>query len=303
MVTPGSQTQTDFFSFVDSHHIRNVYLSLNIDFFNNNTNVENLKDFLNIAQKEHCLGVEALSGSPEWVASFDTIKYFIAGKFNDNALKWAKIIKNFNASISEGNVKFIGLQYDVEPHVLGRTSGFIPYWGQQDSNGFSSKKADQTIENLFIDMLQKVKSTLSDSDLKLDVAIPRWLDSRSSLSSFVRSDGTTGKSVMEYVVDSADIITIMDYTTDTSSIYNDAKNELDYAANLGKKVRIGVDVGNENTSNQTTFYRFGCEGINDAFLSVYGMFDQNELKSFDSFAVHYYKYENNTPGSYSLICP
>ncbi len=270
IVQAGTQTQNDFFNFVDSHKIRTIYLSLNKSFFDDSTNVSNLKTFLNTAKNVHCLNVEALSGDTSWATNISS------------ATSWAQAIINFNNSISSGNTKLIGLQYDVEPFN-------------------SSSLSDQATGNAYIDMLQAVRNTLSGSGLIFDTAIPRWYDTKSSLTPFIRTGGATGKTLAQYVIDTVDVVSIMDYVTNASSIYNDAKDELDYASTVGKKVRLGVDTA--SGSSTSTFYGSSCAQMNSTLVSAYNMLSSSELSSFDGFSIEHYKGAGNTPYAYSVICP
>ncbi len=300
ITAPGTQAQSDLFNFTDSHKIKTIYLSLWTGFFDNSTNVLNLKTFLNTAKNIHCLEVEALSGESNWIALTNST-YFTSGTKTNSALDFARAIKNFNSSIATGNAKLVGVQYDVEPYLLKSTSGYKPYWDENDSS-YTPAIANQKIGNAMIDMLLAVKNTLAGTGILLDVAPPRWYDTKSSLQNFVRTGGATGKNLMQYISDTADVITIQDYVNTTSSIYSDGKNEIDYAASIGKKVRFGVLADTSSTSS-STFFGTSCAYLNNTLSATYSMFNSAELSGFGGFAVEHYKDANNTPAAYSVVCP
>ncbi len=269
----GTQTNTDFFNFVDSHKVQVAYVFLPAGFLNDGSKTNDIKNFLNISKKNHCLDIEALDGDTDWI-----------DLNNHYALNFLNAVKNFNTKLSQTDTKIVGLQYDVEP-----------------------KGITMTVANKFLDMLQTAKDNLSGTGILLDIAPTRWYDTASPLNSneFIRTGGQKGKSLMQYVFDIVDVMTIQDYTQKDSTIYSGAQGELNYAAEIGKKVRIGVDTakGDETNTSFGDVTGMTCSKFNESLSNVYNMMTTKEKSGFGGFAVEFYKGKNNTPFSYSLLCP
>ncbi len=273
LVTKNTKTNKDFFDFVDSHKIQTAYVYLPTGFLNNTANTDLIKTFLNDS-KNHCLNIEALDGDIDWI--------FISK--NNYALDFANAVKNFNAKLLQTDTKIMGLQYDVEPKGITITVG-----------------------NQFLDMLQMAKNTLSGTGILLDIAPTRWYDTASPLTSteFIRTGGEKGKSLMQHIFNIVDVMTVQDYTQNAQSIYSGVQGELDYAAQIGKKVRVGVDTakGDEAKTSFGDVAGITCKKFNDTLTSSYNMMTDTEKSAFDGFSVEFYKGGNNTPFAYSEICP
>ncbi len=307
IVDTSTQTSIDFFNFINSHKIQTVYLNLPTVFFGNTNDVDNLKDFLNIARDQYCLEVEALDGAADWVA-LPGNTYFTSGGTTTAAVDWANTIKSFNNSITAGNAKLIGMQYDVEPYLLNTAQGypsFDPQWGQTTAG-------NQKIANAYLDMTEAIRATLAGSDVLFDMAPPRWLDTDTGLtdSTFIRTPNGTGsisgKSVMKHLFDSLDMMTVQDYVVTGSSIYNDGRNELDYGITLGKKVRLGVETapGYGATTSFSDVAGATCTNMMNQLVDAYSRIVSNSRSAgFEGFGIEYYKRANNTPYAYSLLCP
>lgn len=307
VVTPNSTYQTQFFNYVDNHHITIAYVSMNTSFFSSATNKNNLKDFLNKAQT-HCLKIEALSGAENWVA-LPGNPYFTTGTTTTAATDWATTIVNFNNSITGTNAKLYGLQYDVEPHTITSVDGYYPYWNLSDAT-YTPVTANQAIINSLIDMSQAVKTIVNGSGLKLDFAPPRWYDTSTNLQSFNRTGlGVTGKNAMQYLFDNVDILSIQDYVNTASNIYSDAQGELNYAASTGKKLRIGVLLDNTAPAS-SNFYGSTCANLNSTLQSAYNLMNATEKNGFGGFAIEQYDEKIDAvagtggyPSSWTGMCP
>jgi chitodextrinase len=314
IIDPATQAYADFFSFINSHNIQVVYLYLPVSFFGNSTKVANLKTFLNTARDQYCLGVEALDGEASWVAMPGN-PYFTSGPTTNAATTWAAQIVSFNNSITGNNAKLIGLQYDVEPYLLSAARGYVdgtgaplynPEWSDTDI------VAKQKISNAFLDMMQAIRAVVAGSGLILDEAPPRWFDTATGLTDadFIRTpNGTgsiTGKSVMKHLLDIVDTMTVQDYVVTGAAIYNDGRNELDYAITLGKKIRLGIEteVGYGATTSFGDVPGITCAAMMAELSDAYSrIISGNRARGFEGFGIEHYKGSNNTPAAYSALCP
>ena len=67
LLSIGTQTNIDFFNFVDSHKIQTAYVFLPAGLLNDKSKTNTIKTFLNTAKKNHCLDIEALDGDTDWI--------------------------------------------------------------------------------------------------------------------------------------------------------------------------------------------------------------------------------------------
>lgn len=275
--TAASQT---FFNYVDSHKVTVAYIQMSPGWFTT-TNSNNLKNFLNVARDQHCLQIEALSGGSNWAAPY----YDSVSAPSSTSNTWATQVKNFNNSITGSNAKLLGLQYDVEP--------YLDSWS--NTNDAAGRATNIRTINGLIDMLAEAKSTIAGSGLKLDLAPPRWYDTQFALvpNVFIRRGFTTpqNKNAMKYLMDVVDIYTVQDYVVTSSTLYADGLGEVTYGSQIGKKVRIGVEVG-AGYGNGTSFADSPnptCANLNTQLSGAYTLFNNaGVIGGFDGFAVEYY---------------
>ncbi|MES2416265.1 MAG: fibronectin type III domain-containing protein [Patescibacteria group bacterium] len=301
LITPNSTYQNNFFTYADSHKIQTIYLNANASFVNNNAT--NIKDFLNKA-KTHCMSVEALGGAENWVA-LPGNPYFTQGATTTAALDFATAVKNLNNSITGNNAKFSAIQYDVEPHTIGSTDGYYPYYGLSDAN-YTPLQANTAILNALIDMTQAVKA-ITGSSVKVNLAPPRWYDTSANLNPFSRTGvGVTGKNAMEYLFDNVDILSIQDYVNTASNIHDDAVGELNYAAAHNKKVNIGILLDNSAPAS-SNFFGSTCANLNSTLQGAYNLMTATEKSGFGVFSIEQYDtgagYTAGTPSSWTGMCP
>ncbi len=302
LITPNSTFQTKFFNYADSHKVQTIYLNANASFVNNNAT--NIKDFLNKA-KAHCMNVEALGGAENWVA-LPGNPYFTQGTTTTAALDFATAVKNLNNSVTGNNAKFSAIQYDVEPHTIGSTDGYYPYYGLSDAN-YTTLQANTAIINALIDMTQQVRA-ITGSSVKVNLAPPRWYDTSANLTPFSRTGVgvVAGKNAMTYLFDNVDILSIQDYVNNSIDIHDDAIGELNYAAATGKKVNIGILLDNSAPAS-SNFFGSTCANLNSTLQGAYDLMTATQKSAFSSFAIEQYDtlvgYNAGTPSSWTAMCP
>jgi chitodextrinase len=225
--------------------------------------------------------------------------------YTNEATEFATAVKNLNDSITGTNAKFSAIQYDVEPHTIGDTDGYYPYYGLSDAT-YTTTQANMQIINALIDTMQSVKA-VTGSSVKVTLAPPRWYDTSPNLQSFNRTGlGVTGKNAMQYLFDTVDILAIQDYVTTATSIHDDASGELNYAAANGKKVKVGILL-DSSTPALSTFFGSTCTNLNSTLQSAYNSMTATEKSAFAGFAIEQYDtltgYNAGTPSSWVAMCP
>jgi hypothetical protein len=302
IITPNSTSQTDLFNFANSHAISRLYLYTSSGTLSGS--VSNLKDFLNKA-RTHCIEVWAMDGAPSWIAVPNST-IFRTGNTTNAAVTFANTVKNINASITGTNAKFAGASFDVEPHGLKSASypGYAIYWNDADAVSI------QKLNSALIEMIDKVKTTLSGSGVPFDITIARWDDSRSEINAAnnrIYTCNTSvndctytspGISIAEMIFNRADHVTVMNYVTNASSFWNDGKDELSMAIARGKKATLAVETVSGQGSG-TSFYGSSCTTLNNMLLGAWSTITANGRQAgLDMLAVH--EYASN---AYLSVCP
>ncbi|KGX89496.1 hypothetical protein [Pontibacillus marinus] len=194
-------TPDETINFLTKHHVDNVYLHYN-------PLVEDSYPYFISKLTEQGIKVHALMGAPKWALESN----LSIGKHRMD------LVMEYNASVSQENAKFIGIHFDIEPHVLDEwdtdRAGTIQQWSNTSQEYISYAK-----QNGF----------MVGSDL------PFWTD---------------GKSVEPYypgfykeMIDRNDYVTVMAYRNTalgSNSITSLSENEVLYANS--PKVEIGVEL-------------------------------------------------------------
>lgn len=163
-------------------------------------------------------------------------------------------IVNYNAT--HGN-KIVGMALDLEP------------WGGI-LNQNSSENIDMWKE--YLSEITWIRNRLYEKGLKISVTIPFWLWTIDKAFPY-------GRPIDQEVVDIADEIVIMDYTTDIERFKSFVKPTLDYAdTKENKRVKIAIELTEVNEEN-VSFY--GHESDIENFVNI--KFTQ---KSFSGFVLH-----------------
>jgi hypothetical protein len=164
----------------------------------------------------------------------------------------------FNTHSASAAERFDGIQYDVEPYLL---------------TGWFSQTIWDSFAGLLTDCENAVKA--SQQGIPFGVCIPRWYDA------------TPGTSYLTQVQQITDYVAVMDYVNSVSSLVADAQTEMSNAAQLGKKVVLGVETMNV-TPSTSTFYGRGFGNMEIALDSVALAYSTSS--AFAGNAVHYYDY-------------
>jgi len=224
-------------------------------------NTAKLREFLADAHANE-LTIEYLDGDPSWATNNQ----------NNGIYKINKVLE-FNASASSEDEKFDGIQFDVEPYLLTASRGYKPpYWD-------TDKDSVWTLYVAYMDSCQKIIDK-ADSSLYFGIAIPRWYENHVGNSELFRL-----QSVVDYVA-------IMDYNEKSSVIINDARNEINNASALNKKVWIGVET--KKVSPETvSFYEEGVLFMETELAKVLNVYAENPV--FSGIAIHAYHYYKSLP--------
>ncbi|MDT8286047.1 MAG: hypothetical protein RQ748_02965 [Elusimicrobiales bacterium] len=172
--------------------------------------------------------------------------------------------------------RFAGVNIDIEPHMLET-------W-KTDREGLLLN---------FLDMSRALMDAKNAAGAALPVgpAIPFWLD-RVQL----EWDGAK-KPVSEHVLDIYDTAVLMNYRDRAGGkdgMIEHASSELAYAAKLGKRLGIGVEV-TANEIGKVTFYDESDEDMERELEEAGAAFSRTP--SFDGFVIHHYESYRARPGA------
>ena len=127
--------------------------------------------------------------------------------------------------------KFSGMHLDIEPH--------------QDPN-FEAKR--ETMLYKFITLTYNLK--IQYPDIWIEYDIPIWLNDNIE---FRRQT----KPTYAHIIDNASAVTLMSYRDTSERIYDSAKDEIEYAISVGKKLNLGVETGEQHSETFVSFYEEG----------------------------------------------
>jgi hypothetical protein len=130
------------------------------------------------------------------------------------------------------DARFDGLHHDIEPYLLA---------------GFHGTRRDQILVD-YLGLVAEAANRLRDAGLAYGLDIPFWYDAPDEESYEPVQVAFKGvrKAASEHLIDLADEVTVMDYRTTAygaDGTIRHARNELEYAASVGKTVWIGLETG------------------------------------------------------------
>lgn len=199
---------------------------------------ERLAAFIGEAD-EACVAVELLFGAADWALT-------------DNHAEPLGIVDDALV-FSEGlAVRPAGLHFDVEPHGLAD-------WGANQA----------AYANQYLDLLEAMTADLLGSELALTVDIAFWYDGV-----LVDRDGEA-RPLSELVQDRVDRVVIMDYRDHAEppdGIVDNAATELEYAAQIGREVRVGVETTCGLDPEKVTFCEEGAAAMEAAIDATVAAF-------------------------------
>ncbi len=129
-----------------------------------------------------------------------------------------------------------------EKPIVGMHIDIEPWASFADQNSSDNKEAWQD----YLVLLKHSAGSLHGKGLKLAVSMPFWLDK-------ISQAYPNNRPLNEEIVDIADEVIVMDYTTYPERIYPYAKSTLVYADRKGKKVKIALELSNIGDDN-VSFY-------------------------------------------------
>ncbi len=155
--------------------------------------------------------------------------YWLAGKYEwiENYSLIETKLKEYLAFQKQYNNLFSGIHFDIEPHQHPE---------------FETKREE--ILYKFIDLTYNLKQNYSNTYIEYD--IPCWLDD-------IISYNGQNKKTFEYIIDNASAITLMSYRDSAQKIYDFAKDEINYAKSINKKINLGVETQDVDDDNVTFF--------------------------------------------------
>ena len=246
-----SSERDSLFAFASLKNIGTFYLDCG-GIINNTNDV--LGKFIDSAHT-HGFAVELLFGSPAWtLTSNHGIPVGIAQKA-------VTLVQNL---LAQGRPLPTSIQMDVEPYSLTEWT--------TDENGTA---------NQLIDMYEKIAAVLKGSGLGISACIPRWFDGRM----VTRSAKT--RPLSDWLADTTDRLTLMDYVDNAASIIADAAHEVAYADTIGKEVVIGVETIPGLQPPSVTFAEEGEAAMNAALALTITQFQSHA--SFYGVAIHHWR--------------
>jgi len=137
-------------------------------------------------------------------------------------------IVNYNKNNSQD---IIGMSFDFEP--------WIKFTDQNNSNN-KNEWAD------YLNFMKKAKIMLKKENLNISIVIPFWLNT-------ITEAFPNNRPINYDIIDIADEVIVMAYTTNNSSIIDYAKNSLKYAEDNNKSIKIALEILH-NSNPRITFY-------------------------------------------------
>lgn len=221
---------------------------------------DNLEEFI-IRANRNGIAVDAEAGWRNWAEEGHEYKAFAIVNY----------VKNFNA---ERQNKFRGFQYDVEPYLL---------------DAYADDPAE-VLKN-FVELTDKTKNFLGDSDLKFSVVIPDFYDKKDGLTPKF-SYNSKKASVFEHLLEILDereksSIIIMSYRSFADGYDGSievSQNEMQTGKSHNTKIIIAQEVG-DVPPPYITFHKTSKEYLNRQVGRINDTF--KPYPNFGGIAIHY----------------
>ncbi|MFV0416689.1 MAG: hypothetical protein ACK5NG_10025 [Chthoniobacterales bacterium] len=225
---------------------------------------EGLKRLLKLAS-EAGISVEALDGAPEMA---------LAKERRENIKKLDAIL-DFQSGQPEG-ARFTAIHYDIEPYAM-------PQW--KDTLSGRRVLVREMLETFafFRYYLEANDST----GLLLKFDIPSWYGGNFSEIAIDFAGAT--KPLNEHVQDIADEVVIMSYRREPrgpNSVQDISREELDYAAKIGKKTSLALETIELKEDAHISFFGLPASQFRDAVHALYK--DREGTPGFGGVYLHYY---------------
>lgn len=166
--------------------------------------------------------------------------YYLCGEYQwiDDYSGFEKVIENYKIYQTNFENKFNGIHVDVEAHQH-------PDWDNEELQN------DLIVR--YLNFAYHFTSNENYSDISFDFDIPFWYENYE-----VEFNGEL-KQAYKHIIDIADRTFVMSYRDSASRIYDVAKNELEYASSINKKVFLCVETSRQSETPEITFFEEGKE--------------------------------------------
>jgi hypothetical protein len=216
------------FDFLRRHDVGTLYLYADA-WGGRNLIVDAPDTYRDFIARAHRKGfqVYALLGS----ADLRTEEYVLPGR-RKQAMAMLQRVLDYNAA-ADAATRFDGVNYDIEPHLL---------------DAWDTRKSELLHEYVDLTAAFMAAKRASGQTLAIGPAMPFWYDGTQ-----VTWKGRT-RPMSEHVIDLCDYVTLMDYRNQAEGrdgIIAHAANEMRHAADVGKKVVIGLELGPSEPSKVT----------------------------------------------------
>lgn len=223
--------------FCARHQIRDVFFSIDLDESaapkDTLLHAASTRDFLVRAHRAG-LRVEALAGTPEWAATVN----------HPLALGVIAAVGAFNRA-GKANERFDGVHFDVEPYLLV---------------GYADPAYRPGLLKQYLELIAESVAHAHADGLTFSCDVPAWFYPAHAAENPTLLVDFQGKRepVGEHLSDLLDTVTIMDYHNEADGaggIIAAGLPALDYAASLGRKIRVGLETSRE--PDRTVYFAAG----------------------------------------------
>lgn len=231
--------------FLETKQINKVYLQIDYEI--------SKKVYQSFIEKATAKDIQiyALAGESYWITE-NGIEY------QNQLMDWLEHYQHEATDVQ----RFLGIHLDIEPY---------------DTTLWTTKQttAIQTYQQLVVQA--KKKAQLFNLPLQLD--IPFWYDE-------ISYDTKYGNGILsEWLIDHSDGVTIMAYRDNSQEIIKIAKNEIEYAKQMNKKVVVGVETLESKEGDSVSFSEEGEAYMNRQLSKVQKYFSKKT--SFKGIAIHH----------------
>lgn len=245
-----------FFAFAAKHPVRTVYVEAE-GLFGSSADPPLLVSFVSEARAK-CIDVQLLFGRATWLRPAEHVA--------------AVGLATKGVSFAKKHPGVTAVHFDVEPHG-------VPEWHADvwDAN-------NEALVNDFVDLLEKLRTVTKGSGVDLTVDIPFWYDGTHQITRAGKR-----RPAMEYVIDTVDVTTLMDYrdvAEGPDGIVANADAELTYASSVAKRVVIGLETLCLPKTPAVSFCEEGSAVLEKELSAAAAKFASKT--AFSGFAIHHY---------------
>ncbi|MFD3257002.1 hypothetical protein ACE3MQ_00120 [Paenibacillus lentus] len=209
-----------------------------------------LPHYKNFISKANALGIQvhALNGAPNWALESNRSQL-------TSFMNW---IRSYQMTAEEDE-QFTGVHVDIEPYLLSE-------WKSDINNVIKQWQAN------VLYLVQESRNL----GLPIAADLPFWLDK------YAASDSKM--SLSSWMISKFDSVTLMTYRDSAKAVIDLAKQELQEAEALNKRIYTGVETKYSSEGDHVTFYEEGYDYLNGQLLQL----DQlgRNYRSFAGIAVH-----------------